>query len=204
MRWIAIFLLCTAACSSPRSDEPAEQQTQQAQQAQPLPAVAEVPAHDEFRRAAHSSTGKLQIQLKQELSQAMGEGGAGAAVGVCSSRATELTAQVSQETGLEVRRVSLRNRNPANQASVGEAAVLAAMAGQPSLADTLVVRDGQPLYMRAIRISNELCLKCHGMAEDLDPAVMAQIDEFYDADKATGFAKGDLRGAFVVKPLTTE
>ena len=93
-------------------------------------------------------------------------------VEVCSERAAVLTAEVSERTGLDVRRVSLQHRNPANQATPGEASVLAMMAARPDLADTMIVRDGSPLYMRAIRINTPLCLQCHGTKEDLAPEVL--------------------------------
>ena len=41
------------------------------------------------------------------------------------------------------------------------------MAARTDLTDTMIVRDGAPLYMRAIRINTPLCLQCHGAREDL-------------------------------------
>ena len=49
--------------------------------------------------------------------------------------------------------------------------------------------------MKAIP-TGKLCTKCHGT--ELKPEVKAKLAEFYPDDKATGFNKGDLRGAFVV------
>jgi len=65
----------------------------------------------------------------------------------------------------------------------------------------MIVRDGAPMYMRAIRINMPLCLQCHGMEEDLAPDVVEQLTKLYPDDTATGFSQGDLRGAFVVRPL---
>jgi hypothetical protein len=54
-------------------------------------------------------------------------------------------------------------------------------------------------FMKAIPTA-ELCLACHG--KDLAPEVAAEIAESYPDDQATGFALGDIRGAFTLsKPL---
>jgi hypothetical protein len=192
-----LVLLFLFGCGSQSADD----QTREVRP-QPAAAVAEaVPEFAEFEVEARASTNRLQLELKQELSAAMKDGGAASAVEVCSQRAAALTAEVSQRTGLDVRRVSLQNRNPDNQAAPVEASVLAMMAVHTDLTDTMIVRDGAPLYMRAIRINAPVCLSCHGAKEDLDPEVLSKLDALYADDKATGFSEGDLRGAFVVKPL---
>ncbi len=83
----------------------------------------------------------------------------------------------------------------------GEGHVMFRVNARPDLADTMIVRDGAPMYMRAIRINMPLCLQCHGMEEDLAPDVIEQLTKLYPDDTATGFSQGDLRGAFVVRPL---
>ena len=195
-RWFVLILMFLIACGSPEAEEPAAE-------SRPPQRIGQTqePDFSDFTNEARASTNRLQMQLKQELSGAMSDGGLASAVGVCSQRATELTGQVSSQSGLEVRRVSLRHRNPANRASAGEASILALMAARPDLADTMIVRDGAPMYMRAIRINTPLCLQCHGMEEDLEPKVLEQLNKLYPGDTATGFSEGDLRGAFVVRPL---
>lgn len=199
-RLILMTLLLLVACGGPQADE-------QARQARPMPGtevVVEQPDYSEFQAEAKASTNRLQLDLKKELSAAMTASGPAGAVEVCSQRAATLTAEVSERTGLEVRRVSLQNRNPDNRATPGEASVLAMMAARPDLADTMIVRDGAPLYMRAIRINTPLCLQCHGAKEDLAQEVLDQLDALYVDDRATGFAQGDLRGAFVVRPVAEQ
>ncbi|MDX1426157.1 MAG: DUF3365 domain-containing protein, partial [Kiloniellales bacterium] len=56
-------------------------------------------------------------------------------------------------------------------------------------------------YMKAIPVG-EVCLTCHGA--DIDPALMAEIEAFYPEDQATGFALGELRGAFTVSKTLAE
>ena len=55
---------------------------------------------------------------------------------------------------------------------------------------------GQYRYMRAIP-TMPMCLACHG--ENVAPEVMAAIRAHYPADQATGFASGQLRGAFSIR-----
>jgi hypothetical protein len=150
-RWFVLILLFLIACGSPQAEEPAAE-------SRPLQRMGETeePDFSDFSDLARASTNRLQMQLKQELSGAMSDDGLASALGVCSQRATELTGEVSTQSDLEVRRVSLRHRNPANRASAGEASILALMAARPDLADTMIVRDGAPMYMRAIRINTPL------------------------------------------------
>ena len=49
--------------------------------------------------------------------------------------------------------------------------------------------------MKAIPTA-EVCTKCHGV--DLQGPVVEKLDELYPNDKARGFSKGDIRGAFTV------
>jgi hypothetical protein len=39
------------------------------------------------------------------------------------------------------------------------------------------------------------------MEENIAPDVLEQLEKLYPDDTATGFSDGDLRGAFVVRPL---
>mgnify|MGYP003340573505 CR=1 FL=1 len=49
--------------------------------------------------------------------------------------------------------------------------------------------------MKAIPTA-EICTTCHGVS--LKPEVSARLQQLYPADQATGFAVGDLRGAFTL------
>lgn len=197
-RALLICLLFLVACGAP----PAEEAGEPAVRARSLPAVIETdePDHSAFEKDARVATQRLQLELQQELADALAEGGPARALEVCSRRASELTAEVSATKGMDVRRVSLRHRNPQNRATTGEASVLAMMAAHPDLSDTTIVRDGQPFYMRAIRIGTPLCLQCHGTEDQLGEGVAERLGALYEDDLATGFGLGDLRGAFVVRP----
>jgi len=61
------------------------------------------------RKAAAALTQKLGGELKT----AIGEKGAEGAIGVCKERAPQIAAEVSKQSGLQITRVSPKNRNPA-------------------------------------------------------------------------------------------
>jgi hypothetical protein len=144
-------------------------------------------------------------QLKAELAAAIAAGGPVSAIEVCHSRAPEIAAKLSQESGAEVGRTALRVRNPANAPTGIERDVLeqfsadlaSGKAQMPLEAVFEIDRDGQVerRYMRAIP-TDALCLTCHG--KSLAPEVAAAIARDYPSDEATGFEQGQLRGAFVV------
>ena len=143
--------------------------------------------------------------LQAELKTAMQAGGPVAAIGVCHTQAMPITAQVAAEHGMQLSRVSLKNRNPANVPNKWQAAVLKDFDRQQALgkditklawSETVSVDNGREFrFMKAIP-TGDVCLKCHG--SELAPEVGQVLAELYPEDRATGFSQGDIRGAFVV------
>ncbi|MEE4216894.1 MAG: DUF3365 domain-containing protein [Xanthomonadales bacterium] len=171
-----------------------------------LAAAASAPADGPTEREkAMAATAGFGTALKAELVGAMQSGGPLAAIEVCNTRAPDIAAAVSLEQGVEVSRLSLKNRNPDNAANEWQANVLKTFeerveegedAGSLTWQETVEV-DGQEEYrfMKAIPTGG-VCLACHG--KNIDPAVTEKLAELYPEDKATGFSEGELRGAFVV------
>lgn len=154
---------------------------------------------------AREATAAFAASLKSELMSAMQSGGPLAAIEVCNTRAPVIAETVSLEQGVQVSRVSLKNRNPGNAPTEWQRPVLEdfdarKQAGEDpasiSWQDVADSENGKEYrFMKAIPTGG-LCLQCHG--EDLDPAVAGRIEELYPDDRATGFKAGDIRGAFVV------
>ena len=139
--------------------------------------------------------------LKAELQAALKSGGPSAAVEACQLAAPGLALQASQASGLEVGRVSLRNRNPGNAPNEWQKAVLEEFdrrqaEGEPieEMSWSGTLDDGRFAYMKAIG-TQAICLACHG--SELAPELESIIQERYPADKATGYRAGEVRGAFV-------
>ncbi|MEA3374522.1 MAG: DUF3365 domain-containing protein [Campylobacterota bacterium] len=132
------------------------------------------------------------------------EGPVGAAK-FCSTRAFPLTDQVSAEqgSGVTVKRISLKYRNPANQAENRQE--LAILTSFQTLQDNNVILPEYLVeqvdtetykFYKPLNINKGVCLKCHGTIKN--PKVASFIKANYPEDKATGYKMGDLRGAIVV------
>ncbi len=143
--------------------------------------------------------------LQTELKAAMQAGGPVAAIGVCNTQAMPITLEVADDYGIQLSRVSLKNRNPANAPNEWQATVLQDFDRQQAAgkditklawSETVNTDSGREFrFMKAIPTS-ELCLKCHGTK--LAPDVGQVLAELYPQDLATGYSVGDIRGAFVV------
>jgi len=159
--------------------------------------------------AAKAAIQELAGALQSELKGAIQSGGPVSAIAVCNTKALPITQKVSAEHGLNVGRVSLKNRNPANQPNAWQAAVLEGFERQKAAgkevgglvwSESVAVDGGREFrFMKAIP-TGDVCLLCHGT--QLAPGVSEVLAELYPADKATGFAMGDIRGAFVVTQKT--
>lgn len=171
-----------------------------------LPALAqtaEAPWVADARKVSMSVPPKLLSVLQEEIAR----GGPEGAILVCRDKAPELARAASLESGWTVKRVSLRNRNPKAVPDAWERAALEdfdrrAAAGEPpaklEVAEVVVV-EGMPVqrYLRALP-TVELCTQCHGTADKLSPAVVAQLKALYPDDRATGYSVGQIRGAMTL------
>jgi hypothetical protein len=170
-----------------------------------LAVIAASPPADPSFDAATALSRDLSVQFQQELGGALqsaikAQGTAGA-VTACATIAPEVAARLSAESGASVRRTALRNRNPLAAPDDYERTIMAALASVPAgqraeSAGWTGIGDSRRFrYLRAIPTA-PLCLSCHGSA--IAPDVATAIAAAYPADKATGFATGDMRGAFSI------
>lgn len=144
-------------------------------------------------------------QLKGELKGAMKAGGPLNAIDVCNKRAPEIAENLSNKYGWDIARTSLKTRNSSNEADAWEEKVLQAFEQRKAKGEAVkpmaffeAVGNGSEKrfrFMKAIP-TGEVCLKCHG--ENIPEQVRAGIDKLYPEDQATGFSKGDIRGAFTI------
>jgi hypothetical protein len=168
-------------------------------------------ADDPMTEEAKALVKEFAGQLQSELKAAMETGGPIEAISVCQDRAPAIAAELSESSGWEVGRVSLKMRNTtlgtpdAWETQVLESFETRLANGQPvdTLSQTEVVEDDQGRafrFMKAIP-TQEVCLACHG--KTIAESVAQALDEHYPNDRARGFEVGDIRGAFTLsKPLT--
>lgn len=145
---------------------------------------------------------EFQQTLGGALKQAINAGGPEQAIDVCHAQAPVIAQTLGEKHQLSLRRISDKPRNPDAVADTQDARVLAdfasAIKGDPEAvpAVTVTTANGHSRYYQAIRVQG-LCLTCHGT--DVSPKVSERLQSLYPDDRATGYALGDLRGAFVVE-----
>jgi hypothetical protein len=158
---------------------------------------------DALLAEAREQTKTLKTSLESRLMAAMKDGGPPAAVAACNVDAEKITSEAGGE-GWTVGRTALRLRNPKNAPDDWERSTLEHFAskilhGQDpmSLEAHVIDQDGQRFrYMKAIP-TGAPCLLCHG--KEVDPKLVAQLEELYPEDAARGFGPGELRGAFTLE-----
>lgn len=192
---IASSVLVVFACGQKRDD---------VKSVQKLPdetAVGTVVDEILIHFAAEKLIADMSASLQASLREAIHDNSLDFAIDVCAHLAPEIAAAHSKE-GWKIKRVSDKNRNPANVADSADLEILAQFAS--ATPPDSIGRWGQSpngliyTYCKPIK-TGALCLNCHGPAETLTPRVKERLTELYPRDRAVGYAEGDLRGMFVVK-----
>ena len=143
--------------------------------------------------------------LKSELEAGVKLGGPVKALEICNTKASQIGEKIATAEGMQVSRVSLKNRSPANAPNTWQETVLENFATREAAGvdpvamefSEIVEHQGHKEF-RSIKAipTGGVCLACHG--ENLAKDVQETITTLYPDDKATGFKSGDIRGAFVV------
>lgn len=144
-------------------------------------------------------------ELKATLQSSMKANGPIESISVCNIEAMKIAHRISEEKGMSVGRTATKHRNIANKPDTWEQSVLEQFekrkaAGEDiqkmDYSDIVDYKDGKAFrYMKAIP-TGDVCLKCHG--QNIAEPLAKKIISIYPDDKATGFNKGDIRGAFTV------
>ena len=142
--------------------------------------------------------------LSSNLGKAMAEGGVPHALQFCNVEAMPLTDSLSSSYGLQLERVSHRPRNPDNRADSLEMATikqyLSNIEQGKQIQPAVYKLEDKIAYHAPIRITNDLCLNCHGrVGTDITGQSIKVLQELYPEDEATGFEMGDLRGIWAIE-----
>lgn len=143
------------------------------------------------------------------MQEAVAEKGVAGAIPVCKEQAPALIKEKRQETGWDIRRVSLKTRNAERSTpdlwevrQLADFNIRAANGEKPETLEKseIVNIDGKPVfrYIKALPVG-DVCLKCHGPVEQFEAGLKTKLGESYPHDQATGYAKGEVRGALTVK-----
>lgn len=175
------------------------------------PASAPVAAPPGYLEEARGLAATVPANLLKVLTAELDRGGPAGAIEVCRDKAPEMARAASQRSGWNVRRASLRNRNPKGVPDAWERAALERFDAQaaagvpgPTLETYQVIsEDGKPFFRYAKALPTQpLCVQCHGPADKLTEPVKAKLQALYPNDRATGYQSGQIRGAlFLKKPI---
>ncbi len=166
---------------------------------------------EEYLTKAQEAVAELETALKAELETALSAGGMAGAIKICAEKATGIASQISRRTGWSVRRVSQKLRNPLNRPDEYEYSILKEFEKQAEKDkaenkdmgleryDLVIIQGVKEFrYLKAITLK-PVCVKCHGKPEEIAEEVKAELDTGYPHDQATGYAVGQVRGAFSVR-----
>lgn len=153
-----------------------------------------------------SISAEAQQQLMANLHKAVSEKGAFGAVAFCNVNAGPIVKDLSDKYGVSIRRTSSKARNQDNLPTEEELPILEAYQynvqnGIQNRSNIQKIEGGDVLlYTKAIVISSEFCLACHGDPKnDIEVDVLSKIDSLYSADLARDFEVGNLRGMWSIK-----
>ena len=146
-------------------------------------------------------------QLKGKLQTAMKSAGPLAALSVCHEQAPVIAKQLSEKSGWNIYRTSLKPRK--TKPDAWETTIMQSFEQRHADGDKFKSLFNQDIvkvngkasfrYMQAIETKG-VCLVCHG--ETIAPMLANKIKELYPQDTATAFKLGDIRGAFsIIQPL---
>jgi hypothetical protein len=173
-------------------------------------AFATQPPADPNAAEAKRIVNEFAARLQGELQKAITAGGPVNAIAVCRHKAPGIASDLSEKTGWDVGRTSLKLRNPKLDApDAWEEQVLRKFEARKAAGENvqdmtyaeIVTTDGKKRYrfMKAIP-TGPLCLTCHGTS--VTPEVASALHNLYPNDRATGYKLGDIRGAFTLsKPI---
>ncbi len=194
---LASALIGMAISSCTTTDKPIETEEEI-----PLPSGEGMPDTLVYQQAKKISQEAF-AALSGALQKAIAEGSVLNAIDLCKTQAGTLTRDLGRTHNVDVKRIAVRYRNPANAVNATEIQLFEDWSTQLSRGEepaaVVLHEDGNQIWYGAIRIGSPLCLQCHGEeGKDIAEATLAQLQSTYPEDRATGFAMGDLRGAWKI------
>lgn len=201
---ISFIIVFIAACNDKPADTSNEAFKEEMQDRE-IRKIADGEIIDAAMKRGNTIADSAQKLLGGTLKKAISEGGVQHAIEYCNLSAYAIMDSIEAAFGAEVRRASLKVRNPKDAPNQLEKQILEAYAYQVQNNDVLsanIQRDGDEylLYTRPITIKDAVCLNCHGeVGKYLKTEDYALIKELYPEDNASGHQMGDLRGMWSIR-----
>jgi hypothetical protein len=149
------------------------------------------PATDRAEQAFEEFRTRFMARLEEEL----GRGGPVAALSVYRDEAARLAGELGRKHNMRIGRTSHHLRSPRNAPPRwAEPHVTVANARTAADAPTRVVDLDPVVGVLAPLETTEVCMLCHGPADQLSPEILGAIRKSYPGDRATGFTPGQVRG----------
>ena len=143
-------------------------------------------------------------KLKHTLMQKVKTGGFANAADFCSTEAGKLAKEASKSlpNGVSVQRITNKPRNSLNKATLDHLKVLSSIDAELKKGNTpqMIVKKLSANHYQVYKplIMAGKCLNCHGDNSTRNKEAYKIIQAKYPNDKAIGYKKGELRGAFLV------
>jgi hypothetical protein len=171
--------------------------------AQPL--TSDAKEYKDVVQTGKEATKLLLETLQKNMQEHMKNGGVMDALNFCSNEASALTQKVNSQLpqGIATKRVSLKFRNPENEAQNDEKKILSMYEELQNTDQKMPEFSVEKIdehtfkFYKPLTINKPVCLICHGDLSLNQPLKKAIVDK-YPLDKAFDYKLNDLRGAVVV------
>ena len=167
--------------------------------------VTEVQIFEKAEQIGEQIAMASQKTLGSNLKTAISEQGLEHAIEFCNLQAMPLSDSLAEKFGAQIKRTSLKVRNPSNRPDDLETQILEAYAynvenGLDLVPNLQRIDRDYLLYTSPILLVNPLCLNCHGRPGDevIDPQ-MELLRSLYPDDKAVDYELGQLRGMWSIR-----
>jgi len=201
---VILFVACLFFTCSSRRKQPVRENSVEEKELSAN--VTEADLLSTVLKRGNEVTGISQKALASKLKGAIEAGGVINAIEFCNLNAYPIIDSLEEVMGAEIRRVTIKSRNPKDDPDQLEKSILDAYQNAHSKDEILrdnvqsIGEGSHFLYTKPIVIENNLCLVCHGVpGVELTTVNQQTILSFYPEDKATGYKIGDLRGMWSIR-----
>lgn len=162
---------------------------------------------DQALKIAEHSVHELHVMMKKNIMEQMSNGGVIKAAQFCANESFQAIQHLNKELGqnVQIKRVSLKNRNVLSYPNEDEIGIIKAFAlierSNAFIPKSIIQMKDENKYKVyfASTMSSKNCKLCHGKSNEISEEVQVFLREKYPDDKAIDFVAGEVRGAVVVE-----